>query len=63
MCGKYVGHDSVKLIKNSIYSANAKEIAIINVIAQLITNLLFDEIWIDFQIIKIPTIIGIIPYR
>jgi len=63
MCGKYVGHASVKLIKNSIYSANEKEIAIINVITQLITILLFDEIWIDFHIIKIPTIIGIIPYK
>ena len=63
MCGKYVGHASVKLIINRIYSANAKEIAIINVITQLTTILLFDEIWIDFHIIKIPTIIGIIPYK
>ena len=63
MCGKYVGHASVKLIKNNIYSANAKEIAIINVITQLTTILHFDEIWIDFHIIKIPTIIGIIPYK
>ena len=63
MCGRYVGHASVKLIKNSIYSANAKETAIINVINQLTTIFLFNEIWIDFHIFKIPTIIGIIPYK
>ncbi len=63
MCGKYVGQASVKLIKNSIYSANAKETAIINVINQLTTILFFNEIWIDFHIIKIPTIIGIIPNK
>lgn len=63
MCGVYIGHDSVKLIKNSIYSANVKETAIINVINQLATIFLFNEISIDFQIIKIPIIIGIIPNK
>jgi len=63
MCGEYVGHASVKLIMNSIYSANENEKAIINVINQLTTFLLFNEIWIDFHIIEIPTIIGIIPNK
>ena len=63
MCGKYVGHASVKNIKNKIYSANAKEIKIIKVIIQFITNFPLKEIWIDFSIIRIPTIIGIIPYK
>lgn len=44
MCGKYVGQVPVKLIKKSIYSANANEIKIISVISQLIIILLLEEI-------------------
>lgn len=62
MCGKYVGQALVKQIKNNIYSANKNEADITNVMNQLATNFIFDEIWIDFHIITIPIIIGIIPY-
>lgn len=63
ICGKYVGQASVKDIKNNIYSAKPNETKITNVINQFKVIFLLSEIWIDLNIISIPIIIGIIPYK
>ena len=63
ICGKYVGQAPLKVIKNNIYSAKPNDTKITKVINQFKIIFLLSETLIDLNIISIPIIIGIIPYK